>query len=705
MTAWTRTSRYALAFAGAMSFSLSASATCKHIKCALDVDQAITATVPVIVQYSSDPTDNEAAAVNGLGPVYNRMHSINALAANVSASQLETLASRPGVKYVSLDRPLAARQAATTTTTATPVSIATSPEFTAEPINAPWAWAQKFDGQGIGIAIIDSGITPTVDLSVKVTPVAAPATVSASVAAAIAAQAAAAALQTGPAVSALSTPAAKNANSAVAKAAAATAATTATTTAQPVAYLGPNRIVFSYNFTSSTATDTADAYGHGTHVAGLIAGNGSSSTGAGYSRTFTGIAPNANLINLRVLDANGQGSDSEVIAAIESAILLKNTYNIKVINLSLGRPIYESYALDPLCQAVEQAWKAGIVVVVAAGNDGRDLALSPEGYGTIEAPGNDPYVITVGAANTNNTAALNDDVMASYSSKGPSFIDQIAKPDIIAPGNLVTSILAPSSGLQAENPAFFTQQNWYVTNGATTASTSYFPLSGTSMATAVASGAVADLMEVAGYLTPDQVKVILMSSANKNVIPSTNSVSDPVSGNVYIAHNDALTQGSGYLDLEAAINAVWKSAWTIPTNAPAMSPVATYDPVSGNVTLVPALGTVWNATAASGATTLWGPTNVYGPNAFVSNGQTVLWGRSSLSGSTDPQGFTVLWGRNTTDASAVLWSSASTAAQTVLWGRDILSSAGTSAGTTVLWGRQTATGASAVWSSSYPDIQ
>src|SRR5207342_982645 len=114
-----------------------------------------------------------------------------------------------------------------------------------------------------------------------------------------------------------------------------------------------------------------------------------------YTHTFRGIAPKANLINLRVLDASGSGTDSAVIAAIGQAISLKNQYNIRVINLSLGRPVFESYTKDPLCQAVEKAWAAGIVVVAAAGNSGRDDSLGTQGYGTISAPGNDPYVITV----------------------------------------------------------------------------------------------------------------------------------------------------------------------------------------------------------------------------------------------------------------------------------------------------------------------
>ena len=154
-----------------------------------------------------------------------------------------------------------------------------------------------------------------------------------------------------------------------------------------------------------------------------------------------------NLIDLRVLDANGGGTDEDVISAIEMAISLKSTYNIRVINLSLGRPVYESYTQDPLCQAVEAAWKAGIVVVVAAGNDGRDNTFGEQGYGTITAPGNDPYVITVGAMKAEATYTRTDDLIASYSSKGPTQIDHIVKPDVVAPGNQVVSLLAPGSTL------------------------------------------------------------------------------------------------------------------------------------------------------------------------------------------------------------------------------------------------------------------
>ncbi len=204
-------------------------------------------------------------------------------------------------------------------------------------------------------------------------------------------------------------------------------------------FLGFSRVVYNQSFVPGTS-NAADQYGHGTHIAGLIAGDGASSTGSQYSRTFEGIAPGANLINLRVLDPNGAGNDSTVIAAIAEAIALKGWYNVRVINLSLGRPIYESYTLDPLCQAVEAAWKNGIVVVVAAGNDGRYLPTN--GYATINSPGNDPYVITVGAMKPMGTPTRNDDLIASYSSKGPTAIDHIVKPDLVAPGNLLVSLEA-----------------------------------------------------------------------------------------------------------------------------------------------------------------------------------------------------------------------------------------------------------------------
>jgi len=217
--------------------------------------------------------------------------------------------------------------------------------------------------------------------------------------------------------------------------------------------LGKNSAVaYAQSFVPGEGVD--DLYGHGTHVAGMIAGNGANSSGAGYLNNIHGVAPGVSLINLKVLDQNGASTDSQVIQAIEAAIQLKDTYNIKVINLSLGRPIYESYKLDPLCLEVEKAWQAGITVVVAAGNGGRDNSAGTLGYATIMAPANDPLVITVGAMNTGSTPARSDDVMATYSSKGPTLADHVVKPDLVAPGNLIYSVRGlVGSTLETEEPS------------------------------------------------------------------------------------------------------------------------------------------------------------------------------------------------------------------------------------------------------------
>src|SRR5215471_17021161 len=213
---------------------------------------------------------------------------------------------------------------------------------------------------------------------------------------------------------------------------------------------GTSRVIYNESFIGSS--DTSDGYGHGTHVAGILAGSAQMSGGLDNPKAIYGVAPNVRLVNLKVLDSNGAGKDSNVINAIQRAIDLKSRYNIRVINLSLGRRVYESYKQDPLCQAVESAWKAGIVVVVAAGNWGRDNSLHTKGYGMIAAPGNDPYVITVGAMNTMSTADRSDDRIASYSSKGPTLVDHIVKPDLVAPVNKMASLMVAGSKLDDEFP-------------------------------------------------------------------------------------------------------------------------------------------------------------------------------------------------------------------------------------------------------------
>ena len=156
-----------------------------------------------------------------------------------------------------------------------------------------------------------------------------------------------------------------------------------------------------------------------------------------------------------MLDGNGQGSVSTVVAGIQWVVSNKAKYNIRVLNLSLGHPVGESYTTDPSCQAVEAAWKAGIVVVCAAGNEGRASATNTAGaanegwgtaYGSITSPGNDPYVITVGATKSMDGNRA-DDKIATYSSRGPSRLDLVLKPDLVAPGNHVISLDAGGSTL------------------------------------------------------------------------------------------------------------------------------------------------------------------------------------------------------------------------------------------------------------------
>ena len=401
-----------------------------------------------------------------------------------------------------------------------------------------------------------------------------------------------------------------------------------------------NLLVFSQNFVGGTSGSANDQYGHGSHVTGIIAGTGAKSTGTNFTYTFKGIADNVNLVNLRVLDQNGAGTDSQVIAAIQMAIQLKSKYNIRVINLSLGRPVYESYKLDPLCQAVEQAWKAGIVVVVAAGNDGRDNSVGTSGYGTITAPGNDPYVITVGAMDTQGTPSRADDQIASYSSKGPTLFDHVVKPDLVAPGNRIISLYTSGITLDQLYPGNEIPNSLYQKNGNSTASTSYFILSGTSMATPVVSGAAALLLQQNPSLTPDQVKARLMKTAYKNLIPYT-SVTDPLTGQIYNSQSDIFTVGAGYLDIQAVTLASTDLAAS--NTGSASSPAATQDS-SGNIVLVNGSSVVWGKSVIWGTAVVWGNSVIWGTDV---SGQSVLWGKLGLLGSQrSVQGYSVVWGKS-----------------------------------------------------------
>ena len=181
------------------------------------------------------------------------------------------------------------------------------------------------------------------------------------------------------------------------------------------------------------ATSPVDGYGHGTHVAGLIGSD---------RAEIKGVAPGVSYVSLRVLDNYGVGMTSNVINAVQWAVANKAAYGIDVINLSLGHPIFEPAATDPLVQAVEAAVRAGIVVVTSAGNMGTNPVTGQVGYAGISSPGNAPSAITVGAVKTFDTTSRADDLVADYSSRGPTWFDGYAKPDVVAPGH---RLVGPSS--------------------------------------------------------------------------------------------------------------------------------------------------------------------------------------------------------------------------------------------------------------------
>jgi serine protease AprX len=397
-----------------------------------------------------------------------------------------------------------------------------------------------------------------------------------------------------------------------------------------------SRIVYSESFVPGDAS-TNDAYGHGTHVAGILAGNGHDSQN-GYSAKYIGIAPNANIINLRVLDSSGAGTDSQVIAAIQRAIQLKNTYNIRVINLSLGRPVFESYTLDPVCQAVEAAWQSGIVVVVAAGNSGRDNSLGTQGYATINAPGNDPNVITVGATKTNGTPSRTDDTVASYSSKGPTLLDHVVKPDLVAPGNRIVSLASPNSNLVSELASLDILPTTTCLLGICTSGPGgkYLRLSGTSMATPIVAGAAVLMVQKDPTLTPDTIKARMMKTAWKGY--PVNSWGYDSKGQGHFSQYDVFTIGAGYLDVDAALKN------TDVVNGGAASPVVNYNSATGTATLTNSQSITWGNSITWGSSIVWGNSIVWGSNSVLSD--SIIWGNSIVWGQTGVTGNSIIWGNS-----------------------------------------------------------
>ncbi len=437
-----------------------------------------------------------------------------------------------------------------------------------------------------------------------------------------------------------------------------------------------------------------DGYGHGTHVAGIVAGNGFDSSGA-----RAGIAPGAHLVVIKALDSGGVGRISDVIGALDYVVGHKNELNIRVVNLSVGAGVFESYDTDPLTRAAKRAVDTGIVVVAAAGNAGRD-SQGRRQYGGIQAPGNAPWVLTVGAASHMGTVDRLDDTVAVFSSRGPSPIDYRAKPDVVAPGVGIESLSDPLS-------EFYTTRSAYLLNG--TVPTSYLPylsLTGTSMATPVVTGAVALMIQANPSLTPNQVKAILQYTSQ--VSPAY----------------DPLTQGVGFINARGAVDLA--RFLLAPTGAYPLSSEWAARLIWGNQLVQGGILTshanawatdvVWGAaTTPVGQTVEWGLTcrakncaseqkwEAWGAQCTNAGCTTVSWdggysfnvvwgaqcGGADCGVGGSSEGETVVWG--STDDETVVWGS--NEGETVVWGSDDSE--------TVVWGSDEYD--TVVWGSSCTD--
>jgi subtilisin family serine protease len=473
-----------------------------------------------------DPGASADAAIRGLrGIVGRRLASISGQVADIPDSALDALAQAPGVEGISLDR-----------------RVQGTLERTGATIGAGYVHdALGFDGTGVGVAIIDSGVVAWHD------------------------------------------------------------------------DLESDRVARFVDFVSFQPSPYDD-YGHGTHVAGIIAGSGYDSGGR-----RRGIAPGATLLVEKVLDAAGQGYISNVIAAIDYAIANRQALNLRVINLSVAAGVYESYTTDPLTLAARRAVEAGLVVVTAAGNLGRKASGEPQ-YGGIGAPGNAPWVITVGASSHNGTADRSDDTVAGFSSRGPGAIDFQAKPDLVAPGVGIESLADAGTTLYNTKPLM---RLW---GTVPTATEPYLSLSGSSMAAPVVSGTIALMLQANPALTPNLVKAVLEFTAEAR------------------PEYDGLTQGAGFLNARGAVELAQSLATGMRT-----LPSASADPTpwSAHVTWgnhrigggrLEASGSAWRTDV------MWG-------SALTPDGRRVVWGTAGESGN-------VVWDTGTSESDNIVWGTA-----------------------------------------------
>jgi serine protease AprX len=539
------------------------------------LDQALrdTSTLPsrpkVIVKYREgrkEQVRKRLTAQNGRN--FRQHDSIGALSLELPAKALAAMAADPDVLGLSIDAPVAVQSNKKTTRTEanpkgkghnkTPTTTTTDGYtlpawFDSQALRSTLGVQMGEWGADVGIAIIDSGISPSPDLE--------------------------------------------------------------------------GRIAAFYDFTQGgVAAPPSDEYGHGTHIAGLIAGTGKLS-----DYNYVGVALGARLIGLKVLDSEGQGYTSDVLAAIDFAVANRERLRIDVINLSLGHPIFEPAATDPLVQAVERAAAAGIVVVVSAGNNGYNPVTGEIGYAGVTSPGNAPSALTVGSMRTKKTADRTDDEVSKFSSRGPTWYDGLIKPDVLAPGQGLVSIANSRSKLYSD-PLL------------RDVVTPYIKLSGTSMATGVTSGVVALVIEAhrkahptAPALTPNLLKAILQYTA----IPvadddtTTPAALEQGAGGVNAAGAQALARA---IDTSMPVGTSWLEYGVLPMS------------VLGGVNAQWAEHIVWGDRVVGGDTITWSL------NAWSEH---IVWGDSDEH---------IVWGDRVVQGIDVVADSFSAWSEHIVWG-------------------------------------
>jgi serine protease AprX len=428
---------------------------------------------------------------------------------------------------------------------------------------------------------------------------------------------------------------------------------------------GNQRVAAFVDFVNGQTTPYDDD-GHGSHVAGIIAGNGADSGGR-----QAGIAPDADLVVLKALDADGNGTISNVIQALDWVLAHRQQYNIRVVNLSVGAAIHESYWTDPLTLAAKRLVDAGVVVVAAAGNLGRNDQGQTQ-YGGVGAPANAPWVLTIGASSTMGTPSRNDDTMAGFSSRGPTYLDWAAKPDLVAPGVGTVSLASPGSAYYVTKPAQL------IAGTLPTAALPYLSLSGTSMAAPVVSGTVALMLQANPNLSPNAVKAILQYTAEAR------------------GGYDALTQGAGFLNAVGAVRLARFYAIAQPGDELPSMAMWSKQIIWGNHQLTggilnPAanafvVGTTWGVSRTDrGDNIVWG-------TACGDACDNIVWGTARADN--------IVWG-TAADGDNIVWGTAGRA-DNIVWGTDcgggdcdniVWGTAGD--GDNIVWG--TARGDNIVW--------